>query len=665
MFKIKYSIRDVIDDWIIAIRKNIGDDRFLAELSGNLWAQYLTAFPGDADKCPWEKLSRDNWETLLSEQRHLAQFCPHPDWLREIRPAPLLKKEDFAGFSDWQWTKLLLYHPVYIDICPEEKISWVYLLQWHPEFAARCPWEKVSDHCNWGRVLEKQPQLAKYCPWHRLTGTVWAQLLLTRPEFAGHCDFGKFSANDWIALLTEAPQWHTFCEVEKLSGSDAARLFSAIARACHRDFKEARGNLCELQYQQQMTEKRREALEHIARVWPEAPARWRENVPSWAGRGEVVLNSPGYLLAMAPELFPLYRPEWLTGDDWSLFLARHPEYAAQCDWESFSGRNWCDLLKSQPQMAEHCDWDRLTPEQWPELLIRHPEFLRYCPESKRRKWTEKDWRRLIAAGCEEESGKGKACRERLRKFYSLVHADREELARQIDWNGLSAEDMLHAVALHPEFADRIDWEKILKDRPGWAVADFFRNCPPAVDQFLARMPHRMNECAAALIPCPGFDAERLNFRKLSPEAWEELLFYRYDVFERHKSECRLTCINENRWPVILERHPELAPLCPWHKLPTYCLEKIYNERFPLLHACNWARCKKLTVKLRLNLLITLPEYEPFCDPVNFWGEDLALLLTIRPEFAKICDLSTLPESDIATLVARQPRLLKLLPPPEA
>ena len=46
MFRIKYSIRDVIDDWIIAIRKNIGDDRFLAELSGNLWAQYLTAFPG-------------------------------------------------------------------------------------------------------------------------------------------------------------------------------------------------------------------------------------------------------------------------------------------------------------------------------------------------------------------------------------------------------------------------------------------------------------------------------------------------------------------------------------------------------------------------------------------------------------------------------------------
>ena len=33
MFRIKYRIRDVIDDWIIAIRKNIGDDRFPAELS--------------------------------------------------------------------------------------------------------------------------------------------------------------------------------------------------------------------------------------------------------------------------------------------------------------------------------------------------------------------------------------------------------------------------------------------------------------------------------------------------------------------------------------------------------------------------------------------------------------------------------------------------------
>ena len=659
MFRFKYFINDSAEDWVLTIKNNIDNAVFRSEISGHLWAQFLMAFPEDAEKCSFEKLTAEDWSLLLAEQKTLSRYCP-AEILQNITPKAIAGKEDFekVDFSAEQWTDLLIFHPAYLDICPPDKINWLRFLRWHPEFADRCPWEQVKDHADWVDLLIHRKEFAKYCHWEELTPVMMCFLLLrsSDSDFDEYCSREKFSEWEWIFLLSRKPHYHIHCDISKMQIIKAAELFNDVAYFWYHDFPaEDLGNLGTLYHKKQMTESRRALLRRIADLFPDIPAIRQQYVPR--EKEGTLMYSAGYLLACAPELFVCHQPQHLTGTDWMIFLLRHPQFAHHCVWESLSGKDWCSLLQKQPQFSEYCNWNLLTAEQWLQLLLEKPEFLQYCPASKQSSWTEKDWCSLIAAGCEIGVCSKPKVLEKLRRYYCLVHADRPECSAKLEWECLPPENIFCIVRHHPEYADMIKWDK-LPTSGDFSIKHFLKALPQTVSSFVRQMPHLLEKYAEFLIPDPEFDAEKLDFRKLSPGAWMQLILCKHEVYKKNSMFCKHNRLESYMWREILKKYPELAELCPWSKFSSWELEEMFRENFSVLHFCSWKNRQKLSAAFRLNLFLAIPEYEPFCDLQKFKGSELSVLLSLRPDLADRCNIQSITETEITKIVARQPSLLK-------
>ena len=385
-----------------------------------------------------------------------------------------------------------------------------------------------------------------------------------------------------------------------------------------------------------------------------------QNVNAYAQSCEnTFYHSLGFILALVPELFSLCSHEWLSGRDWVTFLSRRHEYASECPWNSLWGNDLSKLLQQQPQLAEYCNWQYLSGKHWFDLLSVQPHLQQYCPADKQTKWSCDDWRKLTIAGCEIDSCKEKRYYKELFQLYCIVHIDSQKYATLIDWENMTLKNMHYLVTVHPEYAEKLNWKKIVQqDRGEYSVFSFLHACPASARSFIQQMPEKINEYAEELLRWGEFEAEKLNMGNLSAEALSYLVLYHHETYLRRKEKYKISRINEFGWVKIMKQYPEMAVLCPWQKISNYSFWEIFTKNFSALHHCSWEKCKKISAEVAMNILVMIPEYESFFDIKKLKSEQLALLLSIRPDMYKYCTPDAVSERDLKWLLPRQPQLLK-------
>ena len=125
-------------------------------------------------------------------------------------------------------------------------------------------------------------------------------------------------------------------------------------------------------------------------------------------------------------------------------LIEKPELASECNWSfpvstPWSGDHWLKLLAKQPQFAEKCDWETLSEYDWinllaeqPQLVVNNPVFYRKCSISELR---PVDFMKVVTV-C-PQSGE------------------------QHSWDfKVSTYSWCELLAKQPQFADKCPWDKM-------------------------------------------------------------------------------------------------------------------------------------------------------------------------------------------------------------
>lgn len=136
----------------------------LDDFCGAVWADLLSSVPGLADRCPFNRLTKNDWLLLLAHRPEMLEHCPHPEIL------------NCAGQETGNRRNMVISH--------WDKAHWGDLLAARPEFADRCDWKSLTldDVLS---IFEHAPRFAERCPKHvveQIAGHQWTELVLKHPE---------------------------------------------------------------------------------------------------------------------------------------------------------------------------------------------------------------------------------------------------------------------------------------------------------------------------------------------------------------------------------------------------------------------------------------------------------------------------------------------------
>ncbi len=207
--------RSSVPEKLHALVSSDNAEEFTADMDGYEWAEYLTANPGAADKCPFDTFDGTDWAAVLASHPEFADRCP------------------WHTLNSSNWSDLLAEQPEFADRCPWDSFDnddWVEILKLNSEFADKCPLDILTGK-NWRWILTNSPELANKCDWEKLDGTDWAQLLMFQPQFAKYCSWHKLDNDNWMNLLDRRPEFSRQCP-KKYRGISPEWLWKARLEWC-------------------------------------------------------------------------------------------------------------------------------------------------------------------------------------------------------------------------------------------------------------------------------------------------------------------------------------------------------------------------------------------------------------------------------------------------
>lgn len=665
------------------------DERMLGHYS--CWPDLLVWQPQFADKCDWDSIEADGWATLLRKRPEFADKCDWSkfdkgvnagsalgrilasqpqlesacDWraLSGSCMADLLKRNpeyaghcDFSGLSVEDWVGsdvvgggLLEYQPRFADkCCCWEQFTidqWVALLKAQPSLANRCDKLFAIDAKDWVEMLGRQPSLVDcFSDWDKISADDWTELIVKHPEFGKRCNaWEQFSLDNWYVLLKNDPLLFGKCDKWKDLNCNAYAWKKLVeVQPQLADFRNA------------MKKGEGVTLYRIS-INGDVPPDANECVSHETVESLADLLGPG-----KANVFSKFE-----GADWYHLLERRPEFAVKADLRTMDDMYWDRLLKEQPALEKYRPpietrrFSSFDGTSWAKVLSEHPEYEQRCVWSKIHR--ADDWVVLLSA--------------------------QPQFADRCPWDNFGGEPLARLIAACPklyskcrkEYIDGEGWVRILKQHPDFAkkyktlapkmwLRDkcvVWHSFPDLCDADFSSF--ESGQIVYVLRFCPEY-AGKCDLSKIDGSTWANLLDGGWGGV-----------LDGERWKIhkesyTYEKHPGLAPLCAWEKIPadkvcglikdypqyadrmdlSQCPagqildavftwthegdhdngdrnEKLYSsliERIDLstLDGWNWAL-----------LIAHHPEYADKCDWSKLDGWDWSHLLRERPEFADRCE----------------------------
>lgn len=181
-----------------------------------------------------------------------------------------------------------------------------------------------------------------------------------------------------------------------------------------------------------------------------------------------------------------------------------------------------------------------------------------------------------------------------------------------DFSKLDALGWAYILCVHPELADRCDWEMLNKDESGDAWHCLLIQQPQFADRCEWRFASRWND--------PHGD-------EWSAGRWH--------------------------WDTLLVRHPQFADKCDWSVFRADDLEFMAENK----KLIDYFNLSSLNEACWVRVLCNRPEFESECDWSLLTGTDWADLLLNHPQFAKYCSWEKLDALDWGKLLHGRPQFV--------
>ena len=206
----------------------------LDDFCGAAWADLLSNVPELAERCPFQRLAKNDWLLLLSHRPEMLKFCLHPEILNCAGQKVANRHEEVVSYWDRaRWGELLAAQPGFADTCDWDSLTLADVLsifQHAPQFAQRCPKrviERIPGHL-WTKLVLKHPELLSLYPAEQFPrpwakheshpvdfdpfsdslnlndvdfGLDWPEVLKKNPDLEDRCPFAQLPTLVWCRLL--------------------------------------------------------------------------------------------------------------------------------------------------------------------------------------------------------------------------------------------------------------------------------------------------------------------------------------------------------------------------------------------------------------------------------------------------------------------------------
>ena len=361
------------------------------------WGELLAKQPSLADKCPWNKLDRSDWISIL---------CYAPQY------AAYAQKNAYHDLTGKEWAIVIAAQPSLAHEIPFDKFTpkkWYdFLISYHQPLPQDPPWSLIADYMTQHDLWYWHfPQLVRIAP------KFFSPLISLRPK-GNNVDEDISAIVDRNAKLEEDYDIDVDDRCARSYWIKANPTLKSVYNLTNEDI-ESTGNPETLPHFQRFIGVHA-APKTLPCVWDRHYAlqitKPNRLIFEFGEYDEVLLPflwakfSNGAISAARWTLLdcssandPLFASNYknnLNGLAWAALLCINPSFASACAWEKLNGKAFCLLMINRPSLRKHCDWSKFGGLEWSVLLAENPEFVENCDANDGwSTFSDEDWQYLL------------------------------------------------------------------------------------------------------------------------------------------------------------------------------------------------------------------------------------------------------------------------------